>query len=67
MYLRKSLLMGPIINCDFEMIAVLLLNGADPFALIKTFISGPSGEKELRQGVPWNSVSCIPTMPLVPL
>ena len=30
MYLSKSLLMGPIMNCDFEMIAVLLLHGANP-------------------------------------
>ena len=48
MYLSKSLLMGPIMNCDFEMIAVLLLHGANPFAPMKTFISGRSGDKEIE-------------------
>ena len=40
--------MGPIKNCDFEMIAVLPLHGADPLAPMKTFISGRSGDKEIE-------------------
>ena len=35
-------------NCDFEMIAALLLHGANPIAPIKTFISGHSGDKEIE-------------------
>ena len=40
--------MGPIMNCDFEMIAALLLHGANQIAPIKTFISGHSGDKEIE-------------------
>ena len=42
--LGRTLLMGPILNQRFEMIAVLLRHGADPFAPVKRFQDSYGGD-----------------------